>query len=650
MVRPSAQLRPPATPSGTLGPICATVADSECPDGIPGALFLALASSETVGVAVCDRDFRYLAWNRFMERMTGLAAPSVLGRNALEIHPHLRDERLEPVLRRVLGGESVCLPDRRYHVPGVRSGCIWVQYVPHRAPDGSVAGVIGLVHEVAARNAGEGANGPRETPASARNGGPIVAVRPAAGTAASVAPRALRWTRPARRPLRRVHPSADVPATRAGAGPRDVLHDPLTGLPNRRGFMRRLAGVLESARRGCGEFAILCLDLDRFKVLNDSLGHPAGDRLLAAVAGRLRGCVGEADTVARLGADEFAVLLPSAGVLDAVRAAESIHRALAEPVVLEGFEVFASASIGIAPGPGMGGAEALMRGADAAMYRAKAAGPGGWAVYEQGMQTRALARLRLETDLRRALDEGRITVHYQPIVHLGTGRITGMEALARWRHPERGWVPPAEFITCAEETGLIVRLGRHVLDTACAQLGAWSAALPAARELSVSVNVSVRQLARAELADQVKRALERGGVAPGRLRLEITESVLMDAGGDAPAVLGRLRSLGAATWMDDFGTGFSSLSTLHRLPMDGVKVDRSFLAEDGAAARGAPVLAAIAGLARGLGLQTVAEGVETPAQLARVRALGCDHAQGYLISPALDADAMLALLVQDRRW
>jgi Amt family ammonium transporter len=291
-----------------------------------------------------------------------------------------------------------------------------------------------------------------------------------------------------------------------------------------------------------------------------------------------------------------------------------------------------------------------MRGADAAMYRAKAAGPGGWAVYDAGMHARALARLRLETELRGALEGGAITVHYQPIVHLGTGRIAGMEALARWRHPERGWVPPAEFIPCAEETGLILRLGRHVLDTACAQLGAWSAALPGAAELAMSVNVSVRQFARAELADQVQAALERGGVAPGRLRLEITESVLMDVGDGVPTLLRRLRSLGAATWMDDFGTGFSSLSTLHRLPMDGVKVDRSFLAGDGAEARGGPVLAAIAGLARGLGLQTVAEGVETPAQLDRVRALGCDHAQGYLISPPLDAAAMLALLAQNRRW
>ncbi|MBB4636261.1 EAL domain-containing protein [Longimicrobium terrae] len=629
------------------------MADSECPDGIPDALFQALAMSETVGVAVCDRDFRYLAWNRFMERMTGLSAPSVLGRNALEIHPHLRDERLEPVLRRVLGGESVCLPDRRYHVPGVRSGWIWVQYVPHRAADGSIAGVIGLVHEVPPRTAEERADVLREMADSAWNGGGrIVSAQLVIPVAeARVGPRELRWSRPVRRPLRRVHPSGEdgAPPRAAGERPRGALHDPLTGLANRRGFMDRLEGELDRARRGDGEFAVLCLDLDRFKILNDSLGHPAGDRLLAAVAGRLRGCAGEAGTVARLGGDEFAVLLPSVSVQAAVRATESIHRALTEPVVLEGYEVFASASIGIAPGPGCaGGAEALMRGADAAMYRAKAAGPGGWAVYEQGMHTRALARLRLETDLRRALDQGRISVHYQPIVHLASGRITGMEALARWRHPERGWVPPAEFIACAEETGLILRLGRHVLDTACAQLGAWSAVLPAAGELSVSVNVSVRQFAQAELADQVKMALERGGVAPGRLRLEITESVLMDAGGDAPAVLGRLRSLGAATWMDDFGTGFSSLSALHRLPMDGVKVDRSFLAED--EARGAPVLAAIAGLARGLGLQTVAEGVETPAQLDRVRALGCDHAQGYLISPALDAEAMLALLAQDRRW
>jgi PAS domain S-box-containing protein len=379
------------------------------------SLFQALAASDSIGVAVCDREFRCVLWNRFMEAITGLAAAEVLGRHALDVYPHLREQGLEHVLHRVLAGETVSLPDRRYTVPGVRSGWMWAQYWPHRGPDGTVGGVIGIVHPV----------------------------------------------------------------------------------------------------------------------------------------------------------------------------------------------------------------------------------------YDRAIHARSLSRLRLETDLRRALDRGGLTVHYQPIVALGTGRIRGIEALARWWHAERGWVAPNVFVSSAEESGMIVRLGQRVLGDACRQLRAWSDALPAAAELGMSVNLSVRQFAQPELAAQVKEALDESGIHPSRLSLEVTESVLLDNAEAAAATLHALKELGVRLWMDDFGTGYSSLSTLHRLPIDGVKVDRSFLAGDGRAAR---VLAAVVGLAQGLGLEVVAEGVERAGQLAEVRALGCDAAQGFLFSRPQDADATLALLASAPAW
>ena len=390
-------------------------ARDEVPD-LRHSLYLAMAASDSIGVAVCDRDFRYLVWNRFMEETTGLSAAQVLGRNALDVYPGLREEGLERVLRRVLAGETVSLPDRRYTVPGVRSGWMWAQYWPHRAADGSVVGVIGIVHPV----------------------------------------------------------------------------------------------------------------------------------------------------------------------------------------------------------------------------------------YDRAMHARALSRLRLESDLRRALDRGGLTVHYQPIVALKTGRICGVEALARWWHPGRGWVAPNEFVASAEETGMIVRLGGRVLSEACRQLRAWTDALPPAAGLGMSVNLSVRQFAHPDLAAQVKGALEESGIDPSRLRLEVTESVLIDNAEAAAATLAGLRALGVRVWMDDFGTGYSSLSTLHRLPIDGVKVDRSFVAAvDGRAAR---VLAAVVALAQGLGLEVVAEGVEHARQLAELRTLGCDAAQGFLFSRPQDADATLALLAADPAW
>jgi diguanylate cyclase (GGDEF)-like protein/PAS domain S-box-containing protein len=665
-------------------------------DGLRDSLFGALAGSDGIGVAVCDREFRYLLWNPFMEALTGLPAASVLGRNALEVYPHLREERLERVLRRVLDGETVSLPDRRYVVPGVRSGWIWVQYWPHRDPNGAVAGVVGLVHDVTERKRAEEeterlAAFPRATPNPVLEcgaDGRVVYANPAAarlaaelgtnvehalpgpghadlvrgalasgatvrGVEVPVAGRVLSWSYHPHRPLDVVHCFAEDVTARRAMEERlrhEALHDPLTGLPNRRLLMERLSAALDRGRRRGGGTALLFIDLDRFKLVNDSLGHPVGDRLLAAVAERLRGAVREGDTVARLGGDEFAVLLDGApGAEGARRTAETIHRALCAPVPLDGFEVFTSASIGIAvSGAGADGPDALLRGADAAMHRARAAGPGRCEVYDGAMHARALARLRMETDLRRALDRGEVTAHYQPIVSLATGRVCGVEALARWRHPERGWVRPDEFVPAAEETGLILDLGRVVLAEACRRAGGLSAAHPGG--LHVSVNLSVKQLAQADLVEQVRRTLDESGMDPARLRLEVTESVLVENPAAAAATLERLRALGPRVLMDDFGTGYSSLSALHRLPLDGLKVDRSFVQAMGQDGRAGQVVASVLALARGLGLEVVAEGIERPDQLAGLRLLGCDAGQGFLFSPAADADALRDLLAADRRW
>ena len=436
----------------------------------------------------------------------------------------------------------------------------------------------------------------------------------------------------------------------------DALHDALTGLPNRTLFLERLRHAIQRARRRDEYlFGVLFLDLDRFKVVNDSLGHGVGDELLVHVARRLQGCLRAEDTVARLGGDEFAILLEGIGSInDAGRIAERIQRELSAPVNLSGYEVFTSVSIGIVDSTAAHGLpELLLRSADMAMYRAKAAGKARYEMFDRAMHAQALARLQLETDLRHGLERAEFRVHYQPIVSLESGRIVGVEALLRWQHPERGLVPPAVFVPLAEEMGLVIPLGRWLLERACGDLRAWGESAPAAfaeEPPYLSVNLSVRQFAQTELVQQIADALTRGGFAPSRLAVEITESVIVENPETATTVLNGLKELGVQLHMDDFGTGYSSLGYLTRLPIDALKIDRTFVSRMDSDDKHFQLVRTILTLARSMNLRAVAEGVETSAQLLALRKLGCDQAQGFLFSTPLDGGEMAELLRLTPRW
>jgi len=464
----------------------------------------------------------------------------------------------------------------------------------------------------------------------------------ARGQEAHVAERVFAWTYHPQPALGTVHLFGEEVTDRKSGEERllhQARHDSLTGLPNRHLFMERLGESLFRFNQGAGQCAVLFLDLDRFKVVNDSLGHHVGDDLLVAVARRLRENVRASDTVARFGGDEFAILLTEMDDhADATAIATRLADAVSAPVNLNGYEVFTSASIGIALATfGHDRPEYLLRNADMAMYRAKGSPGVAWRVFDRGMHAQALARLQTETDLQRALQRGEFTLVYQPIVALKTGRIAGVEALCRWHHPERGLVEPAEFIATAEETGAILPLGNWVLREACRQLAAWRDELGV--RIAVSVNLSARQFADPGLVDNVRDALRSSGLRPRHLKLEITESALLESD-VAEEVLRELRDLGIEMQMDDFGTGYSSLAALHRLPIRALKVDRTFVARIGEGDAPRQLVRTIVLMAQGLGLAAIAEGVETEAQLAEVRDAGCDYAQGYLISRPLAASAL----------
>jgi diguanylate cyclase (GGDEF)-like protein/PAS domain S-box-containing protein len=428
-----------------------------------------------------------------------------------------------------------------------------------------------------------------------------------------------------------------------------AFHDALTGLPNRALFTEHLRLAVDAARRDPARlFAVLFLDLDRFKVVNDSLGHTVGDQMLVALARRLESCLRAGDTVARLGGDEFALLLNDIDDgTDAVRVAERVQQELSQPFTLSGHEVFACGSIGIALSTTGYASEAdVLRDADTVMYRAKSQGKS-YEVFDSAMHARVVAQMRLENDLRRAVERREFRVFYQPIVALSTGRITGFEALARWQHPERGLVPPDEFIPVAEETGLIVAVGQQVFEEACRRMSAWHRLSPLHAGLKLSVNLSGRQFAQPDLFERIERVVSAVGLDPRCLQLEITESVVMENARTITAMMDELRELGIELAIDDFGTGYSSLAYLHRFPVKTLKIDRSFIGRtDGDRDGDDEIVRTIILLARNMGKDVVAEGVETPEQLARLRELECAYAQGYLFARPRDAAATEQLLLE----
>jgi diguanylate cyclase (GGDEF)-like protein/PAS domain S-box-containing protein len=431
---------------------------------------------------------------------------------------------------------------------------------------------------------------------------------------------------------------------------REALHDRLTDLPNRTLFLRRIDEHLQAARgQGSEHFALLSLNLDRFKVVNDSLGQAAGDQLLGSVARRIVACLGAGDVVARLSSDEFAVLLRDTRSLgESLQFAESLREAISLPVEISRQEIFPSVSIGIALGESYEDGELLLRDAHIAMYRAKALGGGRYEVFDRAMASRSLERLRLENELRRAIERSELKVHYQPIVRLSDGAVVAFEALLRWPRPERGMVPPSEFIPVAEEAGLIQPLSYWVLGQACQRLREWKAG--GAAGLAMHVNLSGRLFGDPSLVDRVRTALAEARIEGERLVLEITESVVMGDPDVAIETLDRLKELGVGVAIDDFGTGYSSLSYLQRFPIDSLKIDRSFVAKMGERGESPEILRAILTLARSLDIEVIAEGVETEAQLGQLLAMGCSLVQGYLFSRPVDREAARALLDPPHPW
>ncbi|MGH7445176.1 MAG: bifunctional diguanylate cyclase/phosphodiesterase [Longimicrobiales bacterium] len=552
-----------------------------------------ILSSVDEGVIVYDRDLRHQMWNSFMEQLTGRRSEDVLGMRALDAFPYLREYGVERLLQRALAGETVQSPDTPYRVPHTgRSGWVSTSYSPHLAPTGEIVGVVGIVHDVSERKRAE---------------------------------------------EQLMH---------------NALHDVLTGLPNRALFLDRLERLLTHGSRDPQYvFAVAFLDVDRFKVVNDSLGHMIGDELLIAIARRLESCLRLGDTVARFGGDEFAILLSGVhDIADTTRVAERILREFVEPFAVGGHEVFASASMGVAlSNTGYEQGEAMLRDADTAMYRAKGAGRGRFEIFDRTMHTQAVLQLELETDLRRALERAELVVHYQPIVNLDDGRLAGFEALVRWQHPTKGLIQPGDFIPLAEETGAIVPIGWWVLRESCRQMREWDHRYPGGG-LTVSVNLSGRQFTQPDLLTQLDRILTETGFEAKRLKLEITESAVMQNSASVPATLSALRGRGVQLCLDDFGTGYSSLSYLHSFPLDTLKIDRSFVAALGTDTPKAELVQTILELGRSLGMDATAEGVESAEQLDMLRALGPRHVQGFFFATPLQPADAEALIRDGHSW
>lgn len=432
-----------------------------------------------------------------------------------------------------------------------------------------------------------------------------------------------------------------------------ALYDTLTQLPNRTLFNDRLAqALIKTKREKDYSFGVLFLDLDRFKLINDSLGHTVGDQLLIAFADRLLNCLRPGDTIARVGGDEFTILLDEVHqVHDATHVADRIQQELSLPFRLGNHEIFTTASIGIAlSSEEYGRSDDLLRDADIAMYRAKAQGRARYQVFDSGMHAIAVLQLKMENDLRRALERKEFLAFYQPTVSLKTGKVTGFEALIRWQHPERGLVLPEEFIPLSEETGLIIPMGLWILRESCEQMQRWIQQIPKHPALTISVNLSGAQLAQTDLVKRVEQILSETGLNPNRLTLEITESVVMSRPEEATSKLKQLKALGIQLHIDDFGIGYSSLSYLHRLPVDTLKIDRSFVERIGKGEEKGQIVGTIAVLAHNLGMQVIAEGVENSTQLSLVKALKCESAQGFYFSRPMPGNEAESLLLSGNKW
>jgi diguanylate cyclase (GGDEF)-like protein len=432
-----------------------------------------------------------------------------------------------------------------------------------------------------------------------------------------------------------------------------AFYDQLTGLPNRTYLLERLGQTIErSHSEKGGLFAVLFLDLNRFQIVKYSLGHLVADQLIIATARRLETCVRPTDVVARVGSDEFAILLADLSkVEDATSIADHIYQQLILPFSLDGRDVFITANIGIALGSynsnpleGNDLPENFLRAADTAMYHAKMVCKLPYAVFEPAMHARAVARLQLDTDLRRAIERQELQVYYQPIVSLKSRRITGFEALVRWQHPQRGFLSPVEFIPVAEETGLIIAIGEWVLFEACRQLRVWQETFPAACPLMMNVNISGIQFRQPNLIEQIDHILQKTGLNPSCLKLEITESVVMENAELAKTLLEQLKARNIQLGMDDFGTGYCSLSYLHRFPLDTLKIDRSFVSLMGVGGENLEIVRTIATLAHQLGMDVIAEGVETAEQLAQLVAMQCEYGQGYFFAQPVDSSTAADLI------